>query len=125
MLVEKTAFEVDPTFAETTTSTPTLAGAKTSKSRTSKPRQKKGGAKHGAAYAILHGQKRGTRSGAHDTILVAEEPPISDDAPGEGLYVFIQTTVCRRQVLTKIYGNKPSSKSAQKFATAHLLTEHI
>ena len=109
MLVEKSAFEVDPTSAAAT-SAPMPANAKASKLRNPKSRQKKGGAKQGTEYAILHGQKRGMRSGTHDVILVVDEPPISDDAPAEGLYVFIQTTVCRRQVLTKIYGNKPSGE---------------
>jgi hypothetical protein len=83
------------------------------------------GGKRGASYAVLHGQKRGTRTGAHDAVTIRDEPPLSDEAPAEGLFVFIQTTICRRKVLEKIFKNAPSSKfPAQHHQPCSLLTTY-
>jgi hypothetical protein len=37
------------------------------------------------------------------------------DAPGEGLYSYIQTTICRRTILTRIFGNATPGKHSSKF----------
>ena len=41
------------------------------------------GAKRGASYTVLH-----------DGVTARNEPILSDDAPAEGLFVLIQTTIC-------------------------------
>jgi hypothetical protein len=109
LLVEKSAFEVDPSHPPSTTSpsaTKSVPATK-GKARGARKPAKKGGAKLGATYAVLHGQKRGLRGGVHDAVpQLAHEPELTDGASAEGLYIFIQTTICRRQVLTKIYRNK-------------------
>jgi hypothetical protein len=68
------------------------------------------GKRGAAAYGIQHGQKRGTHSGTHDIIAPIDEPTTIDDAPGEGLYSYIQTTICRRAILTRIFHNTTPSK---------------
>jgi hypothetical protein len=120
LLVEKTAFETNPTA--TVPDKPAVnAHGRGQRGRRGQGRGRGAGrgpgrgsgrgAKRGASYAVLHGQKRGTRSGTHDTVTVQDEPPLSDEAPAEGLFVFIQTTVCRRRVLEKIFKNAPSGMS--------------
>lgn len=62
--------------------------------------------KKGADYAVLHGQKRGMCGGAHDAVTVRDEPQLTESVPAEGLLVLIQTTVCQRAVLSKVFGNE-------------------
>ncbi|KAJ6565410.1 hypothetical protein B0H10DRAFT_2238992 [Mycena sp. CBHHK59/15] len=40
-----------------------------------------------------------------DTIIRQSEPDIPNDAPGEGLYIYIQSTTCRAAVQATIFGN--------------------
>jgi superfamily II DNA helicase RecQ len=110
LLVEKTAFETNPA-AMSEKAAPTKAN-RSQVAQRGRGRGRGGGrgGKRGASYAVLHGQKRGTRSGINDAITVRDEPSLSDDAPAEGLFVFIQTTICRRRVLEKVFANEPSSK---------------
>ncbi|KIM75911.1 hypothetical protein PILCRDRAFT_98805 [Piloderma croceum F 1598] len=56
------------------------------------------GGKRGTSYTILHGQKCGTHTGAHDAVTIQDEPPLSDETPVEGLFVFM---------LEKIFKNTP------------------
>ncbi|KAF8174075.1 P-loop containing nucleoside triphosphate hydrolase protein [Pholiota molesta] len=69
--------------------------------------------KHGVEYAIAHGLKRGMSGGKHDEKLSLDETHISSDmlrnAKGEGIYLYIQTTHCRRQVLHTVFENTPSN----------------
>ncbi|KAJ7193305.1 P-loop containing nucleoside triphosphate hydrolase protein [Mycena pura] len=65
----------------------------------------RGGRGRGKDYAVLHGQKRGTFSGKEDKISRLPEPEISAEAPGEGLYIYIQSTTCRRAIQTAIFRN--------------------
>ncbi|KDR71310.1 hypothetical protein GALMADRAFT_1345788 [Galerina marginata CBS 339.88] len=58
-------------------------------------------------YAIARGGQRGSNDPTHDAILVRDHPAIDDKAEDEGLYSLIQSGVCRRSVLTRIYGNNP------------------
>jgi len=116
LLVEKSAFESNPAAValEKPAANGTQVQGQRGQRRVGRGRGRGAGArvgKRGAGYAVIHGQKRGTRSGAHDTVTIRDEPPLSDEAPAEGLFVFIQTTVCRRKVLEKIFENSPSSKS--------------
>jgi hypothetical protein len=114
--VEKTAFEINPTATA-----PEKPAANSTQGRGQHRGRGQGrgrgrgargrGGKRGASYAVLHGQKRGARTGVHDAVTIRDEPPLSDEAPAEGLFVFIQTTVCRRKVLEKVFENAPSSMS--------------
>jgi superfamily II DNA/RNA helicase len=66
--------------------------------------------KAGKAYASAHGVNRGSHHGKSDAILAKTEALLDPKAPDEGLYVLVQTGVCRRQVLTKIYKNTVACK---------------
>ncbi|KAJ7264139.1 P-loop containing nucleoside triphosphate hydrolase protein [Mycena rebaudengoi] len=121
MLVEKTAFEADPTGVAAadvppaqTQSAPRGRGGARGRGRGRGGRGRGRGAKRGKDYAVLHGQKRGSFSGADDEILRQPEPPIPVDAPAEGLYLYIQATSCRRAILAAIFGNKPSTCDSSK-----------
>ncbi|EDQ98673.1 uncharacterized protein LACBIDRAFT_298348 [Laccaria bicolor S238N-H82] len=57
------------------------------------------------AYAVAHGVLRGAFGGQTDSIPVVQQPPLDTTSMDEGLYVLIQTTSCRRKVLTHIYNN--------------------
>ncbi|KAJ7487291.1 P-loop containing nucleoside triphosphate hydrolase protein, partial [Mycena galericulata] len=119
MLVEKTAFEVNTTGSEEASDT--NAGTMPTRARgTAAPRGGRGagrgrggrgghgrgrGRGRGKDYAILHGQKRGSFSGKADSISRQVEPEIADDSPGEGLYVYIQSTTCRRAIQAAIFRN--------------------
>lgn len=56
------------------------------------------------------GARRGGADGKHDAILVRHEPRLDVNRGDEGLHTLVQTGVCRRAVLTKIYNNKPPCK---------------
>jgi superfamily II DNA/RNA helicase len=61
-------------------------------------------------YAIQRGVLRGSYGGLSDHItpdIIVHLDKISID---EGLYSFVQSTTCRRKVLTEIYDNKIPSK---------------
>ncbi|KAG9125841.1 hypothetical protein FRC07_005991 [Ceratobasidium sp. 392] len=38
---------------------------------------------------------------------VAAEPELREDSAGEGIYCFVQTTLCRRRIWDKVFGNDP------------------
>ncbi|KAF8804137.1 P-loop containing nucleoside triphosphate hydrolase protein [Phlegmacium glaucopus] len=69
--------------------------------------QRGSGVKGGAAYGILRGSKRGQHSGTHDISgeTRAEPHGAVESAPKEGLYLYIQTSKCRR---IKVFKNTPS-----------------
>ena len=60
--------------------------------------------------AQAKGSMRGTRDGQNDNIFVKQQPIIDAESMHEGLYALVQTGLCRRKVLTEIYGNKPASE---------------
>ena len=60
--------------------------------------------------AQARGSKRGTQDGKNDNILVKQQPIIDAESMDEGLYALVQTGLCRRKILTEIYGNKPASE---------------
>ncbi|KAE9387374.1 P-loop containing nucleoside triphosphate hydrolase protein [Gymnopus androsaceus JB14] len=68
--------------------------------------QKKTSAKDKRQYAEIHGVNRGSYRGKKDHVYLKSEPPIDETALNEGLFVLVQTGICRRQVLTKIFKNK-------------------
>ena len=62
-------------------------------------------------------------NGTHDGKLPVDKLPIiADDAPGEGLYAFIQATTCCQEVLVRVFHNaKPSESLLQTL----MLWSHI
>lgn len=113
MIVEKSTFELDVNATEEAVEAPTppMRGRGRGQGR-GHGRGQRGrgrgarGKRGGVGYAVQRGQKRGTHCGTHDVIVPIDEPSIiTSDAPGEGLYSYIQTTICRRTILTRIFGN--------------------
>lgn len=113
MIVEKSAFD---THSTTTTAATTLDrglgdGIKQKQQKKRGPGTQRGRhpghiAKGPTNHTSTDRPKRGTHSGKNDTIICHEEAEdIPADAPGEGLYAYIQTTRCRRVVLQKVFGN--------------------
>ncbi|KAJ7573001.1 P-loop containing nucleoside triphosphate hydrolase protein, partial [Mycena floridula] len=100
LLVEKAAYEVDVAVQKAAEA----AGKSKTKKKSKKTVEKK--AKAGKEFAEAHGSNRGSHDGKKDAILTRVEPPLDPEALDEGLYVLIQTGICRRKVLTKIYANQ-------------------
>ena len=99
LLVEKAAFETNSTATAPEKPSVNMRGQGQRRCRGQGRGRGRGrgggrGGKRGTSYAILHGQKRGTCTGTHDTVTIQNEPPLSDETPAEGLFVFVQTTVC-------------------------------
>ncbi|KAF8189324.1 P-loop containing nucleoside triphosphate hydrolase protein [Pholiota molesta] len=63
-------------------------------------------------YAVNRGVLRGAFGGATDALPIISSHDSGDDVPldsgsiDEGLYTLVQTRLCRRQILTKIYKNQ-------------------
>jgi hypothetical protein len=116
MIVEKPAFEI-VTFSQPVTTRAMPRGSRgRGRGATLRGMAKDRAAvlKNGPEYAIAHGQRRGMFDGQHDVITKLDETHITPDvlrnAKGEGVYVYIQTTHCRRQVLRTVFQNGPPSK---------------
>ena len=62
-------------------------------------------------YAIRHGVLRGSFDGLSDENVLEEHVPLDKKSLDEGLYTLVQTGLCRRKVLTLIYGNDMPRKS--------------
>ena len=112
MLVEKSAFEVNPSAPAEPQPSTAKPKAKTAKGHAKNNQLTKGGAKLGHKHGVCHSQKQGSHTGAYDTVGsdIPEDPSFTEDAPNKGLYLFIQTMLCCQQVLTQIFGNTPSSR---------------
>ncbi|KAH6876462.1 P-loop containing nucleoside triphosphate hydrolase protein [Coprinopsis sp. MPI-PUGE-AT-0042] len=65
------------------------------------------------AFALANGVKRGAHGGKKDEVVgqPCEKQPKAD-AEDEGLVAFVQTTVCRRRIITMVYENVHSSVPA-------------
>lgn len=138
LLVEQAAYGVDigqdVREAEATAKGLPKRGKKQNKKRgkeketagAEKPKRKtKEEAKAQRNAAQARGSKRGTRDGQSDAIFVKEQPVLDAEIDDEGLHVLVQTGVCRRKVLTEIYGNKPPSKCFHcGIVTDHASTYH-
>jgi superfamily II DNA/RNA helicase len=61
-------------------------------------------------YAIKHGVLRGGYSGLTDEVAIDINVPVDVSSIDEGAHSFVQSTTCRREVLTKIYGNEKAGK---------------
>ncbi|KAJ7050633.1 P-loop containing nucleoside triphosphate hydrolase protein, partial [Mycena amicta] len=101
LIVERSAYEKD-------------LWAKDEEGETSKKPKKKGGKKKTPTnktreqlleYAGMRGLSRGSTAKT-DTCSTKEQPPVQRDAEDENLLVLVQTTVCRRRVVTEVYENK-------------------
>ncbi|KAJ7903120.1 hypothetical protein B0H13DRAFT_1480690, partial [Mycena leptocephala] len=116
MLVERSAFEVGADAVQ--------AQADGGRGRGRRTRGRGGGGrgggraagtmKQGKDYAVSHGQKHGSYKGLDDarpesSTAVVDIPA---DAPGEGLYDYIQATACRRRVLANIFKNNEPNVTA-------------
>ena len=62
-------------------------------------------------YAIRHGVLRGSFDGLSDENILKELIPLDMKSLDEGLYTLVQTGLCRRKVLTLIYGNDTPRES--------------
>jgi hypothetical protein len=116
MIVEKPAFEIatSPQPVATHTIPRGTRGRGRGLMLRGAAKGRAGIVKSGPEYAIAHGQRRGMFNGEHDVITKLDEthitPDVLRDAKGEGIYIYIQTTHCRRQVLQTVFQNGPSSK---------------
>ncbi|KAJ6543665.1 hypothetical protein B0H10DRAFT_2388101, partial [Mycena sp. CBHHK59/15] len=111
MLVEKTAFEIGTAEAAGTTNGEAVRGQGRGRGTRGRGRGGRGrGAapKQGKDYAVSHGQKRGSFRGTDDAKPPSTpgEEDVPSDALGEGLYAFVQATICRRRMLAVIFKNK-------------------
>ncbi|KAJ6469073.1 P-loop containing nucleoside triphosphate hydrolase protein [Mycena vitilis] len=116
MLVEKSAFEVGAAAVPTAEAAgigQRGRGRGGGRGGRGGGRGRGGAPKQGRDYAVSHGQKRGSHTGADDAKPISTElQDIPADALGEGLYEYIQATTCRRRVLTKIFRNVEPSVSS-------------
>ena len=62
-------------------------------------------------YVVAHGILQGAFTGEMDSIPIVQKPPLDTTSLDEGLYILIQTTLCRHKVLTLIYKNTLNCKS--------------
>lgn len=119
MIVEKSAFELNPSVGVVETEksgaatnipkfTTTDRGRGRGRGRGGRGGRGAKGVKRGRMYGALHGATRGMRDGLLDEPEWGEEPTLTADAPAEGLYNFIQATVCRREVLRQVFNNGTS-----------------
>lgn len=107
MIVEKSAYEVSPIERISNTKVgPTLAPPITKVQTGRRHIRKAAHSKNGPEYGVLHGSKRGQHSGKHDIISAINEfSEVPRDAIKEGLYLYIQTTNCRRGLLATVFEN--------------------
>ncbi|KAJ7866667.1 hypothetical protein B0H13DRAFT_1898009 [Mycena leptocephala] len=107
MLVEKTAFE---TGVETTRSGRQQRVARRKKRASTADCEAEEGGVETAEDAGDAGQSRGRTTpscAVRSAGGTAAAPEVPRDSPGEGLYIYIQTTtICRRVIMGKIFGNE-------------------
>ncbi|KAJ7778909.1 hypothetical protein B0H16DRAFT_1448458 [Mycena metata] len=100
MLVERTAFEVNTGKDDSSpsgTKTPPL------------PTRGRGAGRGGGTWTQSWWKRVGTGStpsGKDNDISCQPEPTISADASGKGLYIYIQSTTCRRAIQAAIFRNE-------------------
>ncbi|KAL1740170.1 P-loop containing nucleoside triphosphate hydrolase protein [Schizophyllum fasciatum] len=108
LLVEPSAYLIDLMQAPTPTSVAAASGK-------AKGRRKKDDThgKRTKKAAIARGLLRGSADSKHDAVFVREQPPFDWSSDNENLLVFVQTGICRRQVLTSIYKNQKPAPSVR------------
>jgi superfamily II DNA helicase RecQ len=90
LLVEKSAYGSEPESGSTPRATQKVTRTK----------------KEIAALAIANGVRRGSYGGKQDAIVGERSEREANSFSGdEGLLVFIQTSLCRRKIITKVYQN--------------------
>ena len=99
LLVEKSAYDIDLTEVLDQKKSNTKQRKGNVREATSYPKSKD------KNYAVNHGVLRGAFGGATDEIPAQIEVPLDQFSMDEGLHSLVQTTKCRRKVLTAIYGN--------------------
>ncbi|KAF9477172.1 P-loop containing nucleoside triphosphate hydrolase protein, partial [Pholiota conissans] len=85
-----------------------------------KPKGKKNGLRQASSYpkakskdyAIKRGVLRGGSSGLSDGVAIGVDVPVDISSIDEGAHSFVQATTCRREVLTRIYGNDKAKPTA-------------
>ncbi|KII85091.1 hypothetical protein PLICRDRAFT_145764 [Plicaturopsis crispa FD-325 SS-3] len=107
LLVESSAYGIEPEEAKDKIPKGRKKVAKAGQATAPSAGQLKHAANVKKARALLRGAKRGARGGKSDAIPVRDAPKLRPDAADEGLLVLVQTGLCRRAVLTEVYGNKP------------------
>ena len=117
LLVEKTVYDADLSNVPTDEFRSANSGVGSAKIRKS-VRQVSTYPKGPKGYANLHGVLRGSYGGASDA-APGSDVPIDWKSLDEGLYNFVQTSICRRAFLTKIYGNDTPSQSHVLSAFTH------
>ena len=112
LLVEKSVYEADLTRLDEASSD----------NKKKRVRQSSTYPKAPQGYAIQHGVLRGLFDGLNDEILLKEHAPLDTKSLDEGLYTLVQTGLCRRKVLTLIYGNDTPREFAVKI---YILITHL
>ncbi|KEP47851.1 putative P-loop nucleoside triphosphate hydrolase, partial [Rhizoctonia solani 123E] len=102
LIAEPGAYRIDPTFpADTPTETEKAPRAP----RRQGARNKPGAVVTGSQAGPIPTAKRIENKGFKSNTPAA--PELREDSPGEGIYAFVQTTLCRRKIWDDVYGNSP------------------
>ena len=101
LLVKKSAYEIDLTEVQVQNNSRTKKRKGNVRELTTYPKSKD------KKYAVNHGVLRGAFGGATDEIRTQIDVPLDQFSMDEGLHSLVQTTKCRRKVLTAIYRNAP------------------
>ena len=99
LLVEKSAYDVDLTEVQDQNNSRNKKRKGNVRELTSYPKSKD------KNYAVNRGVLRGAFGGATDEIHADIDVPLDQFSMDEGLHSLVQTTKCRRKVLTTIYRN--------------------
>ena len=109
LLVEPKAYSVATDDAATMDApTANVRGGKQRTRRSKSMKKSKAGQtkKSIQEYARGHGHYRGGRTAAHDMIAPwSVVTSFNHQDPTEGLYLFIQATTCRREILQEVFDN--------------------
>ncbi|KAI0344969.1 P-loop containing nucleoside triphosphate hydrolase protein [Trametopsis cervina] len=117
LLVEPTAFHID------LTTTALNLPAKQSRQQRDKrdttagspptARKTRAAAAASKAYAIAHGLRRGGTPATNDGPPTGTQPAFDPEADDEGMLLFIQSTICRRQVWLSVFENNCEKPAAR------------
>ncbi|KAL0566273.1 hypothetical protein V5O48_015743 [Marasmius crinis-equi] len=109
LLVERSAYAKSVTTLDNCAVAAKVQGEKgTGKGKAKGKKMKTMSAKEAKAHAVACGVNHSAYGGESDQVYVKDEPPLNKDMEDEGLLVLIQTGICRRRVLTKVFKNNES-----------------
>ncbi|EGO01827.1 hypothetical protein SERLA73DRAFT_150908 [Serpula lacrymans var. lacrymans S7.3] len=114
LLAERSAYKEDLTARAKSDEKETRGSAKCKEKRE----------RRGKLHAQSRGCLRGAYGGLHDAILVQDEPELDLNAKDEGLHVFLQTGMCCRQILMKVYGNDIPT-TVKKGVISEIVRKHL